>query len=140
MAFKRLLVWFLCPALCFTRMIGSLFDCSCGETLNHQTSNALVICNEGPPGPGNSRDFDFWSSKSPLKAPPCGDCLLVKPLLFSPAAYYFFIHSLFFIHKAHLGYFRHTAVAKLWPKPRSFPWLSPTLPGHGGGGGGHGYK
>ena len=38
---------------------------------------------------GNSGDFDFWSSKSPLKAPPCGDCWLVKPLLFSSAAFIF---------------------------------------------------
>ena len=29
---------------------------------------ALIICNHGSPSLGNSRDFDFWSSKCPLKA------------------------------------------------------------------------
>ena len=76
-------------------------------------SSALVICNHSPPPPPpppapgiaarNSRDFDFWSSKSPLKAPPCGDCSLVKPLLFSPAACYLFIHGPVCIFKANPG-------------------------------------
>ena len=57
--------------------------------------NALVICNHGPPAPGNSGDFDFWSSKSPLKAPPCGEYSLINPLLFSPAACYQFIKGPF---------------------------------------------
>ena len=51
----------------------------------------VTICNHGPPAPGNSEEFDFWSSKSPLKTPPCGDCSLVKPLLFSLTAYYLFM-------------------------------------------------
>ena len=59
-----------------------------------QNCYALVICNHGPSSPpGNSADFDFWSSQSPLKAPPCGDCSLVKPfILFSPAACFLFIY------------------------------------------------
>ena len=49
-----------------------------------------------PPLQGSNVDFDFWSSKSPLRAPPCGDWLLVKPLLFSPAACCLFILTALF--------------------------------------------
>ena len=42
-----------------------------------------ICCHALPPSPGDSGDFAFWSSKSLLNAPPCGDCSLVKPLLFS---------------------------------------------------------
>ena len=42
-----------------------------------ECSYALVICNHSPLAPGNSGDFDFWSSKSLLKAPPCRDCTAV---------------------------------------------------------------
>ena len=98
-----------------------------GEWHNHcimNTSklyNALVICNHAPP-PWNSQDFDFWSSKSPLKVPPCGDCSLVKSLLSSPTACYLSIFigpfHLYKHDKANPVYFPYTAVAKLWSKPR----------------------
>ena len=36
------------------------------------------IVTTAPPGPGNSGDFDFRSSQSQVKSPPCGDKMLVK--------------------------------------------------------------
>ena len=105
------------------------------KTVGQETCcNAPVICNHGPPGPGNSRDFDFWSSKSLLKAPPCGDCSLVKVERKTTAVFphsllaIFSFHCPFCLYKANPGYFASTAMATLWSKPRSFPRLSPTLP------------
>ena len=46
------------------------------------------IVTTAPPGPGNSGDFNFWSSKPPVKSPPCGDIWLVKSLPNSPAPHY----------------------------------------------------
>ena len=48
------------------------------------TPYALVICNQGPPPPGNSGDFDFFPSKSLLEAPPCRDKQMVKSRLNDP--------------------------------------------------------
>ena len=93
-----------------------------------QCCYALVICNHGPTGPGNSGDFEFWSSKSLLKAPPCGDCSLVKPLLFSSAACYLFISQPFLPVLIKPPGISPALVAKLWSKTRSFPQLSPALP------------
>ena len=88
--------------------------------------NALVICNHAPgppPAPGNSGGFDFWSSKSLLKAPTCGDCSLVKPLLFSPRS------LLSFHFTALLAYIKQTpsiSPALPWTKPWSKPPLIST--------------
>ena len=101
------------------------------RTMNYKfvlRNNALVICDHGPTPPRNSGDFDFWSSKYPLKAPPCGDSSLMKPLLFPPQPTIFSFHGPFCLYKANPEYFPRTAEAKLWSKPRSVPWLSPTLP------------
>ena len=103
--------------------------------------NALVICNHAPPppprpppAPGNSGGFDFWSSKSLLKAPTCGDCSLVKPLLFSPRS------LLSFHFTALLAYIKQTPSIfpalpwqNLGQSPHSFPRLSPALPQGWGG-------
>ena len=101
--------------LCF-RIDKNLIFSQCGS-FKKKNSYALVICNHGPPAPGNSGDFDFWSRESPL-----------KPLLFSPAACYFSFHCPFCLYKANPWYFPRTAVTKLWSKHRSFPRLSPALP------------
>ena len=55
------------------------------------STNAPVICYHDLPAPGNSRDFDFLSSKTLPKSPHCGDSQLVKPPRFSPAVCNFFI-------------------------------------------------
>ena len=97
-----------------------------------QRHNALVICNHGPPVPGNSGDFDFWSSKSPLKAPPCWDCLLVKPLLFSPTSAIFSFHGPFCLIKQTPG----ISEAMLWQNFGQSPthFHGYLKPSHGGGG------
>ena len=51
-----------------------------------------------PPAPGNTGDFDFWSSKSLLKAPPWRDYSLVKPLLFSPRSLLAFHFTTLFVY------------------------------------------
>ena len=70
--------------------------------------NALVICNHVPPqaqGIAGTLTFSL-DSKSLLKAPPCGDCSLVKPLfpppLPQPAIFLF--HGPFCMYKAIPGY------------------------------------
>ena len=94
--------------------------------------NALVICNHGPPGPGNSGDFDFWASKSLLKAPLCGDCSLVKPLLFSPAACYRFISWPFCLYKANPGISPALPWLNFGQIPAHFHGYPPPLPRPGG--------
>ena len=79
---------------------------------------------------GNLDPFEkiFW-----IRAcPPCGDCSLGKPLLFSPAACYLFIHSPFCIYKAIPWVFPQHCVTKLWSKPAHFHSYAPLYPGPGG--------
>ena len=80
-----------------------------------------------PPPPGNSRDFDFRSIKSPLEALLCRNCWLVKPLLFSPRSLLsFHFTALFACIKQTSSIF--PTPGKLWSEPHSFTRLSPTLP------------
>ena len=55
---------------------------------------ALVIFHHGPQARGIAGTLTFGQA-NPLKAPFCGDCSLVKPLMFSPTACYLFIHGPF---------------------------------------------
>ena len=52
---------------------------------------ALVISNHDPSAPGNSGDFDFYSSNSLLIPPHCGDNQLVKLCSFLPKSIMFYI-------------------------------------------------
>ena len=99
-----------------------------------QDHYALVICNQAPtPFPANSGDFDFWSSKSLLKAPPLRGLIVGKTTAVFPRSLLSFHFMALFAYKnANPGYFPRTAMAKLWSKPRSFPLLSPPSPGGGG--------
>ena len=60
---------------------------------------------------------------NPLKAPPCGDCL-VKSLLFPPQPAIFSFHGPF-------AYIKQTQIFPLWSKPHLFPQLSPPSRGDG---------
>ena len=110
---------------------AKIFLCNYRIYRNKHICYALVVCSPPPPPPasGNSGDFDFWSSKSLLKAPSCGDCSMVEPLLFPPPPQpaIFSFQGPFCLYKANPGYFHHTAMAILWSKPHSFPRLSPAL-------------
>ena len=52
-----------------------------------------------PPGPGNSRNFDFRSSQSQVKSPPCGDKRLVNSPPKAPAPRYIPISPLYLARK-----------------------------------------
>ena len=65
-----------------------------GSCIMHQS-----IVTTAPPGPGNSGDFDFWSSQSQVKSPPCSDKRLVKSPLNAPAPRDVLISPLFLARK-----------------------------------------
>ena len=85
---------------------------------------ALVICNHGPRILGNSRDFDFWSSKSLLKAPLCGNCSLAKSL----TAYYLFISRPFYYIKQTPGISPALPWRNFGHSPAHFHGFSPPSP------------
>ena len=100
------------------------------------SSNALVIYNQGPPAPWNSRDFDFWSSQSLLKAPPCGGLLVGKTTaVFPPQPVIFSFHGPFYIKQI-------AAISSALPwqtfcqSPAHYHGYPPPSPGAGG----RGYK
>ena len=84
--------------LCF-KVNENLIKFTCSHTTKYILIYIHVICIHGPYPAMNSEDFDFWSSQSPLKAPPCADCSLVKPLLFSPQPAILSFHDPFCIFK-----------------------------------------
>ena len=50
-------------------------------TLDRRQYYAQVFCNHDPPAPGNSGDFDFWSSNPRLKPHLAGTAVFASSLL-----------------------------------------------------------
>ena len=86
------------------------------------------IVTTAPPGPGNSRDFDFWSSQSQVKSPLCGDKRLLNSPLNAPAPRYIPISPLILGAKTKPPHLPRTAGPLGRLKHGTFPPLSPVLP------------